>query len=360
MGFITWLTDPIRETHRLAPHDSVFRSRDFTSRPVQIEADTFDKLEQQRLAALMHRRRSLIVGVPVVLAVAGLTFLVYRYWGHDIPDAALRGVFGLILAGLFLRLVAGIGLWMFTQTAKHRVLSALAEQQGLEYSIGGVDSDETKPFEEHGLFGSSSNGGQNEDAFSGVIDGVEFLLFEAERKSISRSNNSSSSTVVFHGLCLRLSFPKRFSGTTRVLSDYGALNKLHEMDSGSLTLERVRLEDPAFEKLFEAVTTDQVEARYLLTPGLMERLVETQKVLGERTKLRAAFHDRDLLLALDTRKNRPLWRRIFGGMDKLHHFEIKDTGRPVDQMDMTRQFERELDVTKALVKTLKINMKTRV
>ncbi|MEM7516400.1 MAG: DUF3137 domain-containing protein [Planctomycetota bacterium] len=208
--------------------------------------------------------------MPVVLAVGGLTFLVYRHWGHLVSEAAVRGVVGLVLAGLFLRLVADAGMWLFRQSAKYRVLSVLADRRGLEYSPGGVDSDETKPFEEHGLFGSSTNGGDNEDAFYGTIDGVEFLLFEALRKHISRSNNggSSSSTVVFHGLCLRLSFPKRFSGTTRVLSDYGALNKLHEMDS-DVSLERVRLEDPRFEQRFEAVTTDQVEARYLLTPSLM-------------------------------------------------------------------------------------------
>ncbi|MEM7516399.1 MAG: DUF3137 domain-containing protein, partial [Planctomycetota bacterium] len=266
----------------------------------------------------------------------------------------------LVLGALIIRLLAEAGLWIFRKTAKHRVLSVLADQRDLEYSITGVDGHEIEPFEAHGLFGSSSNGGDTEDAFSGEIDGVEFLLFEAERMRYSRSSNGGSSSQVFHGLCLRLSFPKRFSGTTRVLSDDDALGDRHAEDAG-VPLERVRLEDPRFEEHFEAVSSDQVEARYLLTPGLMERLVDVQTVPGERTRLRAAFHDRHLLITLDTRRNRPVRARILGDkLNQLHHFEIKDASRPVDQMDITRQFEQEMAVIGALVKTLNINMGTRV
>jgi len=38
-------------------------------------------------------------------------------------------------------------------------------------------------------------------------------------------------------------------------------------------MKRVGLVDPVFEKIFEAYGTDQVEARYLLTPTFMQRLV---------------------------------------------------------------------------------------
>lgn len=360
MGFIAWLTEPIRDSYRLAARDVAVDSRGVALPPTTIEADTFSKLEEHRLAAVAHRRRSLLVGLPAVGAVAGLTFWIYQLRGADGPDSALRAVIALVLGGLAVRLLANIGFWIFSQTAKHRVLSVLAGQQNLEYNLTGVNKHETKPFEQHGLFGSKTNGGDTEDAFRGVIDGVEFLLFEALRMHYSRSTNGGGSSQVFHGLCLRLSFPKRFSGITRVLSDHDALNKLHEMDS-DVSLERVRLEDPTFEEHFEAVSSDQVEARYLLTPGLMERLVDVQTVLGERTQLRAAFHDRHLLITLDTRKNRLLRARILRGtLHKLHHFEIKDTSRPVDQMNLTRQFERELAVIKALVETLNLNMKTRV
>ena len=39
----------------------------------------------------------------------------------------------------------------------------------------------------------------------------------------------------------------------------------------------VKLEDPEFEKLFVVYSTDQIEARYILSPALMRRLVEFRR-----------------------------------------------------------------------------------
>ncbi|MEM9593766.1 MAG: DUF3137 domain-containing protein [Acidobacteriota bacterium] len=359
MSLITWLIEPIRETYRLAPHDLIRRGPGSTEGPRKLEGDTFEKLEQQRLAALRHRRRSLLVGVPTVPVLSAATYWIANAWGENRGDAIVWAITALVLAGLALRIVAEAGLWIFRKTAKDRVLSVMAAEKGLEYRMEGVGGGEIDVFEEQGLFGSSTNSGDDEDAFSGEIEGVEILLFEARRLSVSRSKEGSSKSLVFHGLCLRLSFPKRFSGTTRVLSDFGVLNKLHEVGN-SVPLKRVKLEDPRFEKEFEALSTDQVEARYLLTPALMERLVEAQSVMGKRTRLRAAFHDRHMLLTLDTQKNRSLWARMRGNLNQLHHFEIGDTSRPVEEMDMTHQFEKEMAVIQEIVGTLNINMKTRI
>lgn len=39
----------------------------------------------------------------------------------------------------------------------------------------------------------------------------------------------------------------------------------------------VRLEDPEFEKIFVVYSSDEVEARYILSTSFMERLVEFRK-----------------------------------------------------------------------------------
>lgn len=363
MGFIQWLTEPFNETRRLAPPDiAQLGQPGASSAPsLALGADTFESLEEQRLAAVEHRRRCLIVGVPAALAVTGLAYGIFRVFGFDVPDAVLRtAFFGLFPSFLLVRLAADGGLYILRKTAKQRVLSVLAARQGLEYRMDGVDREILKPFKEQGVFGVKETSGETEDAFLGTVDGVEVVLFEALRETVSRSRDGSSSrTTVFHGLCLRLGFPKRFSGTTRVLSEWGVFNKFHEVGN-DVPLERVRLEDARFEKQFEVLSSDQVEARYLLTPALMERLVAAQTVLGPRTRLRAAFHDRFLLLTLDTRKNRSRWARMRGKLERLHHFEIKDESKPVDEMEMTRHFEAELAISKDLVKTLQIRMETRI
>ncbi|MEM6794858.1 MAG: hypothetical protein AAF725_12835, partial [Acidobacteriota bacterium] len=216
MGFIKWLVSPALETYRLAPVDEI-RGKDpeAIEGASALEADTFEKLERQRASALLHRQRSLQVGVPAVLLAVAATYFICTAMGYPTADAAFRGLIAAVIGGLILWVLSNIGVWIFRKTAKYRVLAVLAAEQGLTYRISGVDRDTIQLFEDQNLFGSSSNSGDTEDAFSGEIDGVDFLLFEAlredRRRSSSSSGGSSSKTVEFHGLCLRLGFPKRFS-----------------------------------------------------------------------------------------------------------------------------------------------------
>lgn len=360
MGIVTWLLAPIREVHDLVPTEvrSATASLRLTG-TTTIQENTFELLEKQRQAAHKHRWRVWLLGLPIALLLGVVVYLANIWMDTDSIDSVLWGVIGAVSGSLLVHLIADAGFWAFRKTAKHTVLSALALRQGLQYQVEGVPREVMRAFEGENLFGSSTNGGDSEDVFMGTMSDVDFMLFEARRKSISRSKNSSSATLIFHGLCMRLSFPKRFSGTTRVMSDRGVFNTLHTTGN-DIPLERVKLEDAAFEKQFEVLSTDQVEARYLLTPALMERLVEVQQILGPKTQLRAGFIDRHMLLTLDTRKNRPLSKRLPFSLNRLHHFEVADVSKPINEMALTQQFDQELTACRAIVDTLKLNMKTRI
>ncbi|MEQ8266029.1 MAG: DUF3137 domain-containing protein [Parvibaculum sp.] len=101
-------------------------------------------------------------------------------------------------------------------------------------------------------------------------------------------------------LFVRLAYPKPFSGVTSVLPDYGsAVNLVRQRpyaEKGGVA--RVRLENPDFEALFEVYSTDQVEARYLLTPRFMERVMDLRKRFGH--ELRMAFGNGGLYLLLES------------------------------------------------------------
>jgi tetratricopeptide (TPR) repeat protein len=91
---------------------------------------------------------------------------------------------------------------------------------------------------------------------------------------------------VFKGLFFVGDFNKHFQGQTIVVPDHTEryLGTLAQ-DLQALNQQRgqlVKLEDPAFEKLFAVYGTDQIEARYILSPSLMQRLVDfTQKAQRE-------------------------------------------------------------------------------
>jgi len=89
-------------------------------------------------------------------------------------------------------------------------------------------------------------------------------------------------------------FHKDFRSTTRLLPKGADRNRLAVEDAAEL-------EDPSFGAVFDTLTTDQVDVRYVLSPSLMERLT----ALAARFRgLRALFADGRLLLLLPTSRNR--------------------------------------------------------
>jgi hypothetical protein len=58
----------------------------------------------------------------------------------------------------------------------------------------------------------------------------------------------------------------------------------------------VKLEDPEFEKMFAVSSTDQIEARYILSPSMMRRLLDLRARHGN--ELHISFIGNHIYLAL--------------------------------------------------------------
>lgn len=110
-----------------------------------------------------------------------------------------------------------------------------------------------------------------EDEIFGAYRGVGVNIVEANLET-----GGKHSTVVFNGLVVALDVTGRFTGTTLVTKDTGALGNSMMQLFGRTGLERVRLEDPRFEERYQVYSTDQVEARAFLTPAIMERVMELE------------------------------------------------------------------------------------
>ena len=67
---------------------------------------------------------------------------------------------------------------------------------------------------------------------------------------------------------------KNFSGQTIVVPKYINYNARNN--------EEVILEDTNFRKLNNVYSTDQIEARYLLTPSFMERIKSIGKIFAQK------------------------------------------------------------------------------
>lgn len=122
------------------------------------------------------------------------------------------------------------------------------------------------------------------DQIVGHYNGVPFQscnLTLTYRPTVRKENESDR--VAFYGNYFVARSPKTFEHPIvihPVKSFFGTLNDNDIAAYLNTGGERIRLEDPEFQKMFEVYCDDQITARYVLTPAFMERL----KKLNERYK----------------------------------------------------------------------------
>ena len=149
-------------------------------------------------------------------------------------------------------------------------------------------------FEFLGLIQKNHTRSSFEDMMAGEAHGANFQFYEAHLERREGSGKNRKWVTKFRGQLLALKFDQNFLGKTIVLRDGGWLQRKKKGD-----MKRVGLVDPVFEKIFEAYGTDQVEARYLLTPTFMQRLVDLEKSVNG-SKIRFGFMGGQLLIAVET------------------------------------------------------------
>jgi hypothetical protein len=132
-----------------------------------------------------------------------------------------------------------------------------------------------------------------EDEIFGTYRGVELSIVEAKLET-----GGKSSSVRFNGLLVSVRLPGRLNGTTLVVRDGGLFGGA----SPSSVLQRVRLEDPRFEDRYQVYGSDQIAARALLTPAVMERLMALG-IGGEEPRLLADKGIIAMALGRDAREN---------------------------------------------------------
>ncbi len=100
-----------------------------------------------------------------------------------------------------------------------------------------------------------------------------------EERSTSNGKTETKITEIFNGYLFIADFNKKFHGETFVLPDIS--RSIMGEVSGELVneyihrpqLSLVQMEDPDFEKMFAVYSTDAVEARYILSTKLVERMI---------------------------------------------------------------------------------------
>ncbi|MCZ6765018.1 MAG: DUF3137 domain-containing protein, partial [Alphaproteobacteria bacterium] len=140
-----------------------------------------------------------------------------------------------------------------------------------------------------------------EDYVRGTYKGVDLELTEATLTEGRSNGKHRRKTVNFRGLMILFAAHKPFAGKTFVKKDSGRLGNW--LTDKFNKFETIELEDPDFESRFEVYGTDQVEARTLLTPSFMERLMGLAALFDD-AKIECSFYDDKLLIMIPSDKDR--------------------------------------------------------
>lgn len=316
----------------------------------------YDSLETQRLAALKAFWLTAVICVLLlllaILPLAGSTFLMVdhppgtamaalakaaRTLLEPYVQPVLLGALAWLILGLFLagRYFVRHGrqpVWDYVRNFKSVVLNHLCKLHfsGLSYDPKGyVGYDE---FDAANLFAYTSDEYRSEDFFGGRSGKTDIYFAEVvakrERKRFSKGSFETYYDEFFRGLVFVADFHKHFHSSTRLIPR-------NEKLKGVRGERSVTMEDPEFEEIFATVSTDQVDARYVLSTAMVRRFVDLNRRFPG---LRALFRNEKLVLALPRNRDLfepSLYRRAHSSA-QIGEFvrDIKSLLQIVDEMNL--------------------------
>lgn len=118
------------------------------------------------------------------------------------------------------------------------------------------------------------------DFVKGTIDGIniQFSDIHAQKKNQNSKGKDTWSTL-FQGLFIVADFNKHFGGESFVLPDsaqstFGDIIGHWLQSNNAARDELVKMDNPEFEKEFVVYSSNQIEARYILSHSLMKKLLD--------------------------------------------------------------------------------------
>lgn len=223
------------------------------------------------------------------------------------------------------------------QTFIPKIIQALGE---IHWNTGNTIISDTI-LEKSKLF-ESYNVRSNDDTFEGKYNGIEFKVSETNLSYESGSGDKRTVSTVFNGIIILIDSNKETKAHTIIETKVETIKKtikeislsvlilwfsilsigngIHTNNITALVvgivlplviilfifpknqMMRMKLEDSDFNKKYIVTTEDQIEGRYLITTGFMDRFKNLQTAFGTKN-VKCAFFDNKIMFALHTNKD---------------------------------------------------------
>ncbi len=114
-------------------------------------------------------------------------------------------------------------------------------------------------------------------------------------KSFMAKDTADKQMFTFRGLLCRISFNKNIDGTIMVLPNNFS-QALNNLFASKIKEDKVVLEDQRFNNEFTVFATDQIEAHYILSTSVMEKMTELKHSF--RQEIALSFTDNNMYLSV--------------------------------------------------------------
>lgn len=215
--------------------------------------------------------------------------------------------------GLFLVLMIFFGIKYkikysdFKEKFKSNIVNQIVKLINPEFEYNAKSHISTDAYDASGIYPTRYDSFVGDDLIKGVIGKTPFQFSEihAEEKQTTTDSNGNTSTrwvTLFRGIFFFAEFNKKLEQRTFVVPEKAHRNILGKERSkvrgyGDL----VKLENPDFEAVFSVYGTSQQEARYILTPAIMEAMLEVYNIF--HMKMRFSFIGSNMYCGIPMSKN---------------------------------------------------------
>ena len=270
--------------------------RDFYETTLRSDLEIIDRERKK-----VNKRVLTIISATVAAVILEIVLIPSRAGMLKAVLPMITGFAGLVTTGIVSK--------NYRKEYKSKIIARITNflDEGLAYTPDAVIP--VSEFLKSDIFSLSVDSYTGEDHFRGKIGktDIEFSEVTAKHLNITQSEKGTRQeyTTIFSGVFIIADFNKDFITRTLVLPDtaeklFGKFGQtLQSIGAGKRKL--VRLENPEFEKEFCVYGEDQVEARYILTPSLMERILAYKRKWKSRMSL--SFCDSKVYIAISMNKN---------------------------------------------------------
>ena len=231
-------------------------------RPIVDKIETYRKESWPKIL-----RYTLLIGVGISVVVLLILFIIFGY--HDAIEMSPLLIVAAIIGFVGAYACTYYHYYDYVKTVyKTEIMPMLVSavcDNGEYVPNGGVDE---YVFRLSGLFSwDHTTELKQEDYIRGVIDKTDFEFCEAELSHEETTTDQKGRTTTqkvtdFRGMVFSADFNKNFNGQTIISTSHV-----------STFYRRIKLESVDFNKKFYTYCTDEIEARYILSPALQERML---------------------------------------------------------------------------------------